>query len=127
MQARPADIPWIVTFVLLAWGVQEATKLAVGGRGSPFVAALVVAIAASLYGRLRHTPPGTVMFPAVMQLAPGFLGTQATLAMLRPGGKASPETFFDVLVVAVQLVLGLVVGVAATRAPTRGRPPGTGA
>jgi uncharacterized membrane protein YjjB (DUF3815 family) len=114
-----------VAAVLFAWGAQEVTKLAVGGRGSPFVAAFLVALAGSLYGRLPGKVPATVMFPAVMQLAPGFLGTQAVLTSLRPDAVATPETFLDMLVVSVQIVLGLLVGAVAARGRRRGTPPGT--
>lgn len=115
MQARPADAPWIVAAVLFAWGTQEATRLAVGGRGSPFVAALLVALAGSLYGRLPRKIPATVVFPAMMQLAPGFLGTQAVFTSLRPDAAATPATFLDMLIVAVELVLGLLIGAVAAR------------
>jgi uncharacterized membrane protein YjjP (DUF1212 family) len=35
LQGRPRDVPWIIAAVVLAYGVQELTKLAVGSRGSP--------------------------------------------------------------------------------------------
>ena len=59
----------------------------------------------------------------MLQIAPGFLGTQAVLASLRPGAGPRTESFFDVLVVAVQLVLGMMVASVVTRG--RGAPPGT--
>jgi uncharacterized membrane protein YjjP (DUF1212 family) len=125
MQARPADMPWIVGAVLLAWGTQEATKLVGIGQGSPFVAAFLLAVAGSLYGRLPGKIPATVLFPAMMQLAPGFLGTRAVLTSLQPDAVATPETLVDMLVVAVQLVLGLIVGAAVSRGLRRGTPSGT--
>ncbi len=60
-----------------------------------------------------------------MQLAPGFLGTQAVLTSLRSGAVATPETFVDMLIVALELVLGLLVGAFAMRGRGRGTPPGT--
>jgi uncharacterized membrane protein YjjB (DUF3815 family) len=125
MQARPVDMPWIVAAVLLAWGTQEATKLVGAGHGSPFVAAFLLAVAGSLYGRLPGKIPATVVFPAMMQLAPGFLGTRAVLTSLQPDAVATPETLVDMLVVAVQLVLGLIVGAAISRGVRRGTPSGT--
>jgi uncharacterized membrane protein YjjP (DUF1212 family) len=115
MRARAADAPWIVAAVLLAWGAQSATKVVLGGQGSPFVSAFVVAVAGSLYGRLPHKVTATFVFPALAQLVPGFLGTQAVLSALRPGGAADRATSFDLLLHIAQLGLGLLVGTAVMR------------
>jgi uncharacterized membrane protein YjjP (DUF1212 family) len=123
LQARPRDTPWIVLAVLLAWGTQELTKVLFGGHGGAFAAALVLGVAGLLYGRRPGKNPATVLFPGLLQIAPGFLGTRAVLASLRPGAAPGTESFFDVLVVTVQLVLGLVVASVVVRG--RGAPPGT--
>jgi uncharacterized membrane protein YjjP (DUF1212 family) len=112
LQARPRDTPWIVAAVLLAWAVQELTKGWFGGRGGPFLTSFVLSVAALLYGRLHGKNPATVLFPGLLQIAPGFLGTRAVLGALRPGAAVSADTFFDVLVVAVQLALGMLVASA---------------
>lgn len=123
LRARRSEVPWIIGAVLLAWGVQSATQLAVGGRGSPFLAAFAVAIVGSLYGRLPHKVPATILFPAVLQLVPGFLGSQAVVGALRPDGVATQATLFDVQLQIVQLGLGLIAGaVAARRFRARSRP-----
>jgi uncharacterized membrane protein YjjP (DUF1212 family)/uncharacterized membrane protein YjjB (DUF3815 family) len=116
LQARPADVLPIVAAVLFAWGVSSATKAAVGGQGGPFVAAFAAAVAGGLYARLPGRVAGTVIFPAVLQLVPTFLGTQTVLSSLRPGAPAAgATTFVDVLLVAVQLALGLLVGAFVAR------------
>lgn len=108
MGARRRDIPWIVGAVLLAYGTQELTKLWVGGRGSPIISAFVLGVAGLLYGRLPNRLPTTVIMPGLIQLAPGFIGTQAILALLGTGAPGEEARIFDVLLVAVQLVMGLV-------------------
>jgi uncharacterized membrane protein YjjP (DUF1212 family) len=121
LQIPPRDTGWAVVAVILAWGIQELTKVQFGSRGGPFATALVLGVAAMLYGRLPGKNPATVLFPGLMQIAPGFLGTRAVLASLRPGAPAGGgESFFDVLTVAVQLVLGMLVASVLVR-PTRGR------
>ncbi|NMO14628.1 threonine/serine exporter family protein [Pyxidicoccus fallax] len=108
MGGQQRELPWIVGAALLAFGTQELTKLLVGGRGSPLLASFVLGVAGALYARLPGRTATTVIMPGLLQLAPGFLGTQAVVALLRPGAPASGENFFDVLLVAAQIVMGLV-------------------
>jgi uncharacterized membrane protein YjjB (DUF3815 family) len=123
LKARPRDTPWIVASVILAWATLELTKVQAGGRGGPFVTALVLGIAAMLYGRLPGKNAITVLFPGLLQIAPGFLGTRAVMAALRSSSAGgATESFFDVLIVAVQLVLGILVASVVVRG--RGAPSG---
>lgn len=115
MGARQRELPWIVGAVLLAFGTQELTKLLVGGRGSPLVSAFVLGIAGLLYARLPGRTATTLIMPGLLQLAPGFIGTQVILALLHPRAASSGESFFDVLLVAAQLVLGLIFAAAIVR------------
>ena len=109
LQGRPRDIPWIVFAAVLAYGTQEATKLLVGGRGSPFLAAFVVGAVACLQARLPGHFIATVMVPGLLQLAPGFLGTEAAFHLLQGGTGPGDTNFFDVLMVGLQLTTGLLV------------------
>ncbi|QSQ25366.1 threonine/serine exporter family protein [Pyxidicoccus parkwayensis] len=115
MGARQRELPWIVGAVLLAFGTQELTKLLVGGRGSPLLAAFVLGLAGLLYARMPGRTATTIIMPGLLQLAPGFIGTQVIVALLHPRAAASGESFFDVLLVAAQLTLGLVFAAAIIR------------
>ena len=61
--------------------------------------------------------PMTVIMPGMLQLAPGFLGTQVVVELLGVEG-VSDARLFNVLLVALQLVLGLVF--ATVVVPPRG-------
>ncbi|QQR43738.1 threonine/serine exporter family protein [Myxococcus xanthus] len=109
MAGRRRDLVGIVGGVLLAYGTQAGMKAVLGEQGSPMMAAFVLGVAGLLYGRGGQRMPMTVIMPGMLQLAPGFMGTQAIIALLgmgRPG--AEDARLFDVLMVALQLVLGLV-------------------
>ncbi|NOK33902.1 threonine/serine exporter family protein [Corallococcus exercitus] len=109
MSGRPRDVAWIVGGVLLAYEAQAVTKLLFGGRGSPIVAAFVLGVGGLLYGRGRDRMPMTVIMPGMLQLAPGFIGTEAIVALLGAGSAGAEDArLFNVLLVALQLVLGLV-------------------
>ncbi len=109
MAGRPRDLVGIVGGVLLAYGTQEGMKAVLGEQGSPMVAAFVLGMAGLLYGRGRQRMPMTVIMPGLLQLAPGFMGTKAIIALLGMGRPGTDDArLFDVLLVALQLVLGLV-------------------
>lgn len=109
MSGRPRDAAWIVGGVLLAYGTQELTKMLFGDRGSPLVSAFVLGVAGLLYGRGKERMPMTVIMPGMLQLAPGFIGTEAIVALLGAGtAGAQDPRLFNVLLVALQLVLGLM-------------------
>lgn len=108
MTARRRDIPWIVGAVLLAWGVQELTKAVLGEKGSPLFTAFILGVAGQLYGRLPDRLPSTIIYPGLLQLAPGFIGTRAILAFLGVKGQGDDARAFDLFLVALQLVMGLL-------------------
>ncbi|WP_223637219.1 threonine/serine exporter ThrE family protein [Corallococcus sp. EGB] len=107
MAGRTRDVGWIVGGVLLAYETQAVTKALLGERGSPMVAAFVLGVAGLLYGRGKGRMPMTVIMPGMLQLAPGFIGTEAIVALLGVGG-ANNARLFNVLLVALQLMLGVV-------------------
>ncbi|OJT23916.1 hypothetical protein BO221_18335 [Archangium sp. Cb G35] len=125
MGVRWREIPWVIGAVLLAYGTQELTKVIFGGRGSPILSAFVIGIAGILYGRLPGRMPTTVIMPGLLQLVPGFLGTQAILGLLGASEAGDGAHVFDMLMVVLQIVMGLVFAhiLALPRAEPRVRQP----
>jgi uncharacterized membrane protein YjjB (DUF3815 family) len=82
-----------------------------GGHGSPLLAAFLLGVASHLYARLTGQIPATFVIPGLLQLAPGFLGTEAVFALLSGHGSEStePARLFDVFMTALQLVTGLLL------------------
>ncbi len=113
LQGRKQDLPWMAAAALFAFGTQELTKVLFGGRGSPMLSAFLLGIAANLYARLTDKIPATFVIPGLLQLAPGFLGTQAVFDLLGGAGGsavgAQEARFFDVFMTALQLVTGLLL------------------
>jgi uncharacterized membrane protein YjjP (DUF1212 family) len=109
VRARPRDAGWVILAVLLAYGTQEFTKLFVGHEGSPFTAAFVIGVAGQIYGRKSGRMPVIFTVPGLLQLVPGFLGTQAVLKLLLGQTSAPAATFSGVFFVALQIVTGLLV------------------
>jgi uncharacterized membrane protein YjjP (DUF1212 family) len=111
LQGRKQDVPWIAGAALLAFGTQELTRLLFGGHGSPLLTALAVGLAAQIYGRITGKVPATIVIAGLLQLVPGFLGTQPVLDLLAGGHELAPgptqARFFIVFTTALQLVIGL--------------------
>jgi uncharacterized membrane protein YjjP (DUF1212 family) len=113
LQGRWRDTPWMIAGVLLAFGSHELSKLIFPPDGSAFLATFLLAAVAIIQYRLGGRLPAILIIPGFLQIAPGFLGSEAVLALLRPGASPSVHTFFGVLLLALQLVTGLLVAEAA--------------
>jgi uncharacterized membrane protein YjjP (DUF1212 family)/uncharacterized membrane protein YjjB (DUF3815 family) len=109
MEGRPAEIPWIVLSSVLAVGSEELTYLVFGERGAPILAAFILGSAAYLSARLPGRYPITMILPGLRQITPGFLGTRATFKMLTAGQSSSSASFFDVILLAIQLGIGITL------------------
>jgi uncharacterized membrane protein YjjP (DUF1212 family) len=118
LHGRARDLPWIAGAALFAHGVQETTERVFEG-GSPFVAALAVGMVAQLYARRPGHFAATIVVPGLLQLAAGFLGTEAIRALLEP--TASPDRLVHLFLVALELVTGLAVADVAFRKSGRTR------
>ena len=108
LQGRARDLPWIVAAAFIAYGAHKLTILVFGGQGSLFLAALVLGIAAGLQARLPGHNAATMVIPGLLQLAPGFLGTQDILGALGRGAHGGDMHFINVILAALQLVSGLL-------------------
>jgi uncharacterized membrane protein YjjP (DUF1212 family) len=109
LEGRPRDVGWIVAAAVIAYGAQELSRIPLGDRGAPIVVAFVLGLAAYLYARRPGRVPFTMLVPGLLQLAPGFLGTNATFKMLTVGARTSSSaSYFDVILLALQLGIGIL-------------------
>jgi uncharacterized membrane protein YjjP (DUF1212 family) len=111
LQAPGRDALAMVAAALVAFGAQELTKVVVGDQGAPVLAALVLGAVAYLHARVTGRATPIMLVPGLLQLAPGFMGTKATLHLLQPHASmvSNADGFLQVFVVALQLGLGLLI------------------
>jgi uncharacterized membrane protein YjjP (DUF1212 family)/uncharacterized membrane protein YjjB (DUF3815 family) len=110
LEARPSDVGWIVLAAVIAFGAHELAERIAGDRGAPILVAFVLGCASYLYARRPGRAPFTMLVPGLLQLVPAFLGTNATFSMLTIGQDASSTaSFFDVVLRALQLGLGILL------------------
>jgi uncharacterized membrane protein YjjB (DUF3815 family) len=108
LQASWRDLPWVIGGVWLAFGSQALAKHVTGGHAAPLFSAFVLGIGAQLMNRITHRTPAIVVVPGLLQLAPGYLGTTTILHALA-GKPDSQDTFGNVMLVAGQLTIGLLI------------------
>jgi uncharacterized membrane protein YjjP (DUF1212 family) len=113
LQGRWRDTPWMVAGVLIAFGSHEISKILFPPDGSAFLATFLLTAVAIIQYRLGGRIPAILIIPGFLQIAPGFLGSKSVLALLRPGTEPSTDTFFHVMLLALQLVAGMLVAEAA--------------
>jgi uncharacterized membrane protein YjjP (DUF1212 family) len=111
LQGGRRDAVAIVAAAMLAYATQEATKLAVGAHGAPMLSAFVLGAAAYLHAHATGRSVPVMLVPGLLQLAPGFLGTNAVIQFIArgPSGGNGGAAFFEVMEVAVQLAVGLLL------------------
>jgi uncharacterized membrane protein YjjP (DUF1212 family) len=117
LQARLRDLPWVLFGTMLAFATDRLSKHLLGADGSPLLAALVLGVVALAVARKPQRAYGTMVIPGLLQLAPGFIGTEAVMRLMRVGaGLGSDEqTFFKVGVVTTQLAVGLMLAALIVR------------
>ncbi len=113
LQGRRRDVLWMVAGVIVAFGSHQLTKLLFPPDGSAFLATFLLGTVAIVQYRLGGRLPAVLLIPGFLQIAPGFLGTESVLALLRPGvHHRADNTFFQVMLLALQLVIGVLVAEA---------------
>jgi uncharacterized membrane protein YjjP (DUF1212 family) len=114
LRAAPRDTPWIVAAGMLgvAGGRLGAARL--GVELGTFAGALTVALASSVFERLRRRPAAVVLVPGILMLVPGSVGYRSLSSFLERRTLAGIETAFSMMLTAVALAAGLLIaGVVA--------------
>jgi len=75
-------------------GARRADQADLRRRGQPLPGRLTLGVFAQLHARIPGHSPATILFPGLLQLAPGFLGTEAVGRYSAPSQADPGETFF---------------------------------
>ncbi|HVK61662.1 MAG TPA: threonine/serine exporter family protein [Bdellovibrionales bacterium] len=108
MQGRRKDVPGILLGVLIGFSGQEVSKALLGGNGSPFATAFILGMTGLIYGHLLRRQPMTVIYPGLLQVVPGFMGTEVMISFLKTGAASPTESLFSMILITMQIAAGLV-------------------
>lgn len=113
-QTRWKELPWIVTITFIAfyvsrWGVTE-----LGPATGAFMGALSVGLFANLAYLIKKVPTAAIMMPGFIILVPGSIGFKSLTAILENDIIGGLETAFNMVIIGISLVIGLLISSIAT-------------
>jgi uncharacterized membrane protein YjjP (DUF1212 family) len=109
-QAVRRDLPWVLAGVFVAYlGGRAGVKL-LGPELGPFVGAAAISAFGNGYSRWLSRPASVPTVPGLLILVPGSLGFQSVSALMGKDALQGVEAAFAMILVAVSLATGLLVG-----------------
>ena len=113
VRAAGRATPWIVAATLAGFlGARTGTDL-LGPQLGVLVGAFALGVLVNAYARWRKQPGQVVLVPATLILVPGSLGFRGISNLLQQNTLTGIETTFNMFVVAMAIVAGLLVANAA--------------
>ena len=120
--ARPRDLIPIYLAVLTGYyGGLLGDPLLGAGLGAGF-GALLVTLYSNILARVRRTPSTITLLPGLILLLPSSFGFRSFEALLHGDVSAGIEAAFSMVITAVSLVTGLLIGAAAVPETAPERP-----
>ncbi len=117
--ARPRDIPAVTLVVLIGFFSGRLGDSLLGAGLGAGVGAFSVIVVSNLLGRIRQTPGTMTLLPGLILLLPSSFGFQSFESLLHGNIGAGIEAAFSMVITAVSLVTGLLLGAAAVPEQTR--------
>lgn len=103
------ETPWSVSAGLVVYLAARWGASALGPDLGVGIAAFLLGVLANLYARVRRRPAAIPLVPALMLLVPGSIGFRSLLSLLERNVLSGVETAFQMTMVAVSLVTGLLL------------------
>lgn len=113
-QARTRHLPWIVITTATSFYVSRLAGAELGPATGAFFGALTVGVFANLAYRIKQVPTAAVMMPGFIILVPGSVGFKSLTEILDRNIIGGLETAFNMIIVGIALITGLLVSSIAT-------------
>jgi uncharacterized membrane protein YjjP (DUF1212 family) len=108
-RARPVDFWSALAASTLALVASRYATYALGQFAGPFIAALLLGLAAFIFSRLSWQPAELFTVPGLALLVPGSFGVRTMAALLDENTMLGVDTAFHMFLTAMALVGGLLV------------------
>lgn len=108
LEARIRDLPWMEACGLATWSAAALTG-PLGVEVAAFVGAAVAGATSNLYARWLRRPAMITRVSSVLVLVPGALGFRGLEMLLRDDTLRGVDTAFDVALVLVAILVGLLL------------------
>ncbi|MGB3394271.1 MAG: threonine/serine exporter family protein [Stenotrophomonas sp.] len=105
------DYPWVMAASLAGYAISRYGGQQWGGPAGIFLAALALAAAGNLFGRVMHRPGAIVRLPGIIMLVPGSISLRGVLSLIQQQNvNVGESALLTVLNVVMALVAGLLFG-----------------
>ena len=108
LRAQPRDIPWIILSGTAGFLGSLAGGASLGAEFGVLLGAIAVGLGSNLYSHLLHRPAAVTEVPGILLLVPGSVGFRSITAMLDRQVLSGVDTMFQMLLLAISLVAGLL-------------------
>ena len=113
-QARIKDTGWVILGGLVAFATVKYASVFVSNALAAFLGAIAVGACANLVSRFKGIPGAVVVVPGFIMLVPGSVGFKSLTALLEHDVVAGLNTAFDMVLVGISLVSGLLISSLVT-------------
>ena len=109
VQAQKRAFPWVLGACVTGYLGTRAGAAWLGPQMGALVGALALGVLGNLYARRFGRPAQVVVVPAVLLLVPGGMGFRGMTSLLDRDTLTGVETVFQMFIVAIAIVAGLLV------------------
>lgn len=118
LNARPKDALWIVFSCVLSFGGARLGASLLGAELGVSLGAVAVGAMSNLYARTQHHPAAVFLLPGLLLLVPGSIGFGGFSKFIERDVVSAIEATFQMILVAISLVTGLLVANLVVRPRT---------
>ncbi len=108
-QSRVQDALWIVLAGLIAYASARFGTRTFGPAMGAFIGAFTIGGASHIFRFFTHRPNQLMLVPGIILLVPGSMGFKSLTALLDQNVVAGLDTVFQMLLVGISLVIGLLM------------------
>ena len=113
-QTRSRHLLWVIATTASSFFVSRWAGAELGAATGAFFGALTVGVFANLAYRIKQVPTAAVMMPGFIILVPGSVGFRSLTEILDHNIIGGLETAFNMIIVGISLITGLLVSSIAT-------------
>ncbi len=108
-EARAKETPWFLLAAVTAFATVRYASPIIGAPMGAFVGAICVGLMANFVSRYFNKPGALILMPGLIILVPGSVGYKSILALIEKDIITGLETAFEVSIIAISLVSGLLI------------------
>jgi uncharacterized membrane protein YjjP (DUF1212 family) len=119
LRAKARDLGWIVLAAVIGYATSQLGGRLLGPELGMFAGAFAVGLGSNFFARAFDRPEAITEVPGILILVPGSVGFRSITALLDREVTSGIETAFQMLLIAISLVAGLLIANLVLPKPRR--------